>query len=128
MTIKIFALSVICACVYMLLSESKPEFSVLIQIAVFAVLVMWAYPYLGRIIDMIYASSAAANVNSDIIKTALKLTGIAVITGFSSDLLEDAGACSSAQRVTLAAKIIMLSIIAPYVTKTIEFVCSLADK
>ena len=51
-----------------------------------------------------------------------------MITGFSSDLLEDAGARSSAQKVTLAAKIIMLAIIAPYITKTIEFVCSLTDK
>lgn len=125
MTLKILALAVVCACVYMLLSQSKPEFSVVMQIAVFAVLAMWTYPYIGKIIDMIYASSSAAGVDSQIIKTALKLTGIAVITGFASDILEDAGAVSSAQKTALAAKIIMLALVVPYITKTIEFVCSL---
>ncbi len=125
MTLKILALAVVCACVYMLLSQSKPEFSVVMQIAVFAVLAMWTYPYIGKIIDMIYASSSTAGVDSQIIKTALKLTGIAVITGFASDILEDAGAVSSAQKTALAAKIIMLALVVPYITKTIEFVCSL---
>ena len=125
MTLKILALAVVCACVYMLLSQSKPEFSVVMQIAVFAVLAMWTYPYIGKIIDMICASSSAAGVDSQLIKTALKLTGIAVITGFASDILEDAGAVSSAQKTALAAKIIMLALVVPYITKTIEFVCSL---
>ena len=124
MTLKILALAVVCACVYMLLSQSKPEFAVVMQIAVFAVLAMWTYPYIGRIIDMIYASSSTAGVDSQVIKTALKLTGIAVITGFASDILEDAGAVSSAQKTALAAKIIMLALVVPYITKTIEFVCS----
>ncbi len=125
MTLKILALSIVCACVYILLSQSKPEFSVIIQIAVFAVLVMWTYPYIGKIIDMIYASSSIPGIDSDIIKTALKLTGIAVITGFASDILDDAGAVSSAQKTALAAKIIMLALVVPYITNTIEFIFSL---
>lgn len=128
MTVKIFALSAVCACVYILLADIKPEFSPAVQLAASAVLVMWAYPYLGSIIDMIHASSETVQIDSDIIKTALKLTGTAVITGFCADLLEDAGARTSAQRVIFTSKIIMLASAVPYITKTIEFICTLADK
>jgi len=128
MIIKLLGLAVVTACVYLTLSNAGSGYTAAVEIAVFVIVMLWALSYMGRLNDMISSASQNAGISSEIVKTVIKLTGMSVISGFAADILEDAGAKSSAGRIEFCAKVIMLAMAAPYIVEIIGFVSGLADR
>lgn len=120
----IFKLSIISIVVCLLsvtLKQYKPEFSVLISIAFGVIVLSYIAPYLIGIIKE-FSSLGIKYVQNDYIGYVLKITGITFLARFTSEICRDCGENSSATKVELAAKIMILLNVLPLI---LTFISSL---
>lgn len=127
MTVKLLGLAAVTACVYIMTKHTKPEYAPAVEIAMFVIVMLWSFPYIGQIFDMMRSAADTAGLDTGVIKTVVKLCGMSIISGFAADILEDSGASSAAGRVELCAKVIMLAMVTPYIMEIIGFVSGLID-
>ena len=119
--INIIAISIISAILYILTKKYCPEYSILIEIISIVLLIWTAYPYLCDVIDFYTGFSESSGMDSDYVKIILKVTGVAIITQFSSDICKDSGENALAVKIEFAGKTIIMSLAIPMVQALIQF-------
>lgn len=119
--ISIIGIALISAVLYGLIKKYSPEYAVFIEIGAIIIILLTVYPYICDVIDF-FASYSSEN---DYASLLLKITGIAVLTQFASDICGDCGESALAAKIEFAGKSIILALSVPTVKTLLEFAIGL---
>ena len=122
--IKIMAVAVVGVILSLVLKEQKQVTGVLVSVCVCLCIYFMMLPYLEKVISyirIIYSSFDDKNI----IGILLKVTGIGILTAFSSDICRDAGFTSVATLVIFSGKAICMCIVLPVIASFLSEILSI---
>ena len=117
---KIGALAVVITIIALLLKQSRPDIAMLLTIAGGIVIILMVLKEIAAIFGWFNTLAAKTNIDSNIIKILIKILGIGYIAEFAASACEDAGNKSMAEKVVLAAKIVILVLSLPILNSVVE--------
>ena len=118
--VKIIAIALVSICISLILKQYRPEFSIYISILTSCLIIFYAMQRIEIMIDLIRELSSKIDINKHYLSIILKITGIAYLTEFGSDICRDAGETAVASKVEFAGKILILSISVPILSALLE--------
>ena len=123
--IKIAAVGIITAFCSLTLKESKSELSMVVGIVGGCIIVIMLLDYFNGIFAAISSMIDKAGIQSNILKSVIKIIGIGYITEFSAGIVEDTGNKSLAEKIVMAGKVIILVVSLPILTALFDLVAEL---
>lgn len=123
--IRIAILGIIAAIFVMILSEKRPEMGLLLALAFGVTALVIAFGKAGAIVGVIEDTINKAGIDAKLLVPVLKVTGMAYITQFSSDVCKDAGQNSIAGKIETVGKIMMLVVAVPIATSLIHIISTI---
>lgn len=102
------------------LKTYKPEFGIVLSIALCLLFLFGAVEKLTVIIEFLNSIQNLMNVNPVYVAVLLKLIGIAYVCEFSSNLCKDAGYQSIATQVEIIGKLTILVVSMPIINTLLE--------
>lgn len=122
--IKIMAVAVIGVILSLLLKEQKQTTGILLSVCVCFCIFFIMFPYLEKVITYIRVIYTSFD-DENIIGMLLKVTGIGILTAFSSDVCKDAGFSSVASLVMFSGKAICICIVLPVIASFLSEILSI---
>ncbi len=117
--IKIVILSLITIFLSVIVKQKSPEFSMIINIAGGLLILSFTFNYLSELISYYSTLGSSVNIDSSIIKTALKIISVGFLTEFVSSLANDFGNNSIASKVVFGGKVVICIIMLPIVKELV---------
>ena len=117
---QIIGIALIAVFITLLLKQYKPEFVVHISIIAGVLIFLMLVPKLSAIIELLNNFSDKLGVNSQFFSILLKVTGIAYISEFATNMCRDSGETAIATKVELSAKVIIIAMSIPILGAVIE--------
>ncbi len=105
--------------------ESNKEVAVLISLVTGLILFIFALSKIGAVIKVLEELAARAKINMLYLTTVLKIMGIAYIAEFGAQVCRDAGEGSTATKIELAAKILVMVLALPIIMAILESILRL---
>ena len=118
--IKILLFAIAAVAVYALLRKSAPEYSVFAECFAVCAVLLYVLPELLRLLDTAQSFFDAAMVEREYFIVLLKVTGLAILTQFSSDLCRDHGQNALAAQTEFAGKVFMIAASLPLLRALLE--------
>lgn len=118
--LKIIGIAFVSIFIILLLKQYKPEFVVHISIIAGILIFLTLVPKLSAIIELLNNFSTKLGVNSQFFGILLKITGIAYISEFATNICKDSGETAIASKVEIGAKIIIIAMSIPILGAVIE--------
>lgn len=125
MIIKIAVIAITGAFLTAQLKGLKPEYGQLLLIAMGVFLFFFAVSYLDAIKQMIGKITSMITIPDGYLAILLKMTGIAYVCEFASNLCKDAGCQTIASQVEMIGKLSMLLISIPVITSLTDTIGAL---
>ena len=107
--IKIAGIALVSLFIILILKQYKPEFVVHVSIIAGILIFSMVVPKLSAIIELLNGLASKLGENSQFFSILLKITGIAYISEFATNLCKDSGETAIASKVELGAKIIIIA-------------------
>ena len=117
---QIIGIAMIAVFIILLLKQYKPEFVIHISIIAGVLIFSMIIPKLSAVIELLNNFSDKLGVNSQFFAILLKITGIAYISEFATNMCRDSGESAIASKVELGAKIIIIAMSIPIFGSVIE--------
>ena len=117
---QIAGVALISVFIILLLKQYKPEFVIHISILAGILIFLMILPKLSSVIELLNNLTNKLGANSQFFSILLKITGIAYISEFATNICKDSGETAIASKVELAAKIIIISMSIPILGSVIE--------
>lgn len=125
--VKISAIGIVTAFCVLILRENKSEIAILLGLAGSLIILISLLDYVINIFSMMNNLIQKAGVSSDLITTVFKILGIGFITEFSSDIIEESGSKSLAQKVVFAGKIVIFYLSMPIIVSIFNVILEFAS-
>lgn len=122
--LKIIILALVTIFLSIILKQKSPEFSVIVNVAGGLLIVFFCFDYIIEIISYYSSLSSSINIDSSIIKLALKIVCIGFLTEFVSSLANDFGNSAIASKVIFGGKIVICVITLPVVKELVSLLFS----
>lgn len=122
--LKIAILSLITIFLSVVLKQKSQEFSMIISVAGGFLILTFCFDYLSDLLEYYSSLSASVNIDSSIVKVALKIIGVGFITEFVSSLANDFGNSSIASKVVFGGKVVICIITLPVVKELVALLFS----
>lgn len=106
--------------IIVLLKQYKPEFVVHISILAGILIFLMILPKLSAILELLNNFTEKLGVNSQFFGILLKITGIAYLAEFASNICKDSGETAIATKVELGAKVIIIAMSIPILGAVLE--------
>ena len=120
--LKIVGLGISATAFAVFIKRQRPELALILSLLTGTAILIFGFPYLKTVIHMFQDIAGQVGLKSGYIKLILKVIGIAYIAQFGSEICRDAGETSTASKIELAGKIIIMAISMPAVYSFIEVV------
>ena len=120
--LKIVGLGISATAFAVFIKRQRPELALILSLLTGTAILIFGFPYLKTVIHMFQDIAGQVGLKSGHIKLILKVIGIAYIAQFGSEICRDAGETSTASKIELAGKIIIMAISMPAVYSFIEVV------
>ncbi len=118
--IRIALIGVVGSLLALKLKTYKPEFGIVLSIALCLLFLFCAVEKLTVIVEFLNSIQSLMNVNPVYVAVLLKLIGIAYVCEFSSNLCKDAGYQSIATQVEIIGKLTILVVSMPIINTLLE--------
>lgn len=122
---RIAAIALVTAFCSIILRDIKSELSMLVAFAGGIIVLLSVVDYFFGIFSVITDIAKRAGIASSIITLLFKVIAIGYIAEFSSSLIEDVGLSSLADKVTLAGKLMIVSVSLPIVVDLFKFIAGM---
>lgn len=122
--LKIVILALITIFLSVIIKQKSPEFSVVINVTGGLLILFLCFDYITEIISYYSLVSSNVNIDSSIIKLALKIVCIGFLTEFISSLATDFGNSAIAFKVVFGGKIVICVITLPVVKELVSLLFS----
>ena len=116
MLLKSCIIAIISVLILTIIKEHRPEFSVPFSLCV-SVYLIWIFVEYFNEAKNLYFNSDILNINSNIMTSCIKLTGISYARVFCCNFCRDNGYNSISDKIDLIAKITSLIIIFPWMNE-----------
>ena len=123
--LKILAVALITVFANMIVKQTKPEIAMLISIAGSVLIIIMAVNTIGSVITSFYGIFEKTGVETALLTPLFKIIAIGYIAEFGANICADAGASSVADKILFVAKLVILLIALPIITKVIDMVVAL---
>lgn len=123
--LKIAAVGIITAFCSLTLKESKSGLSIAVGVAGGCIIIFMLLDYFADIFLTITTIIERAGIQSNVLKSVIKIIGIGYITEFSAGIVEDAGNKSVAEKIVMAGKVIILIVSMPIITALFDLIAEL---
>ena len=117
---QIAGVALISVFIILLLRQYKPEFVIHISILAGILIFLMILPKLSAVIELLNNLMNKLGTNSQFFSILLKITGIAYISEFATNICKDSGETAIASKVELGAKVIIISMSIPILGSVIE--------
>lgn len=122
--LKIMAVAVVGVMLSLVLKEQKQVTGILVSVCVCLCIFFIMLPYLEKVISYISVIYTSFD-DKNIIGMLLRVTGIGILTAFSSDICRDAGFSSVASIVIFSGKAICMCVILPVIASFLSEILSI---
>lgn len=119
---QIVALALVATFIIVLLKQYKSEFALLASVVTCGVIIYFSLSKLEIVIDLIQDLIQRTGIDKDFFEILLKITGIAYLIDFGSNVCKDVGESAIASKVEFAGKIIIVTMSLPILTTLLETV------
>lgn len=123
--VKVVIFSIVGAFLSLVLKEYKPFIATALSVVTATAVFVFVLPELKNVIDYAKAVYCAAGEYDMYIEKVLKITGIACLAWFGSDILKDAGQLAAASAVVMVGKILCMSLCLPMIGALFEMLVSI---
>ncbi|MBQ9279819.1 MAG: stage III sporulation protein AD [Clostridia bacterium] len=118
--IQIVSFAIVATMMGIVLKQYKPEYALLISIFAGVVILTFAVSKISTIISLLESLINDIGINKEFFVILIKITGIAYLIEFASNVCKDAGESAIASKVELAGKILIVTLSVPIISTLIE--------
>lgn len=119
---KIVSVAIIAVSIIVILKEQKPEIAMLLGVATSIILLIMIVNYLAEVIISFNNIVDKTGVDFVLFSSVLKIIGVGYITEFASNIAEDAGSKSIANKILFGGKVVIMVLALPIVNSLIDIV------
>ena len=123
--VKIAVVGIVTAFCSLTLRETKSELGLVVGIAGGCMVILMLFDYFADIFSTITSMISKAGIQSNVLKSVIKIIGIGYITEFSAGIVEDTGNKSLAEKIVMAGKVIILVVSLPIITALFDLIAEL---
>lgn len=123
--VKIVGIGLMAGMLIILVRKQKAELAMGLSIATGILLFMLMLGRIFQVIDFLQSLGARAKVDATHMSTVLKIVGIAYVTDFGSQVLQDSGEKTIANKVEMAGKVIIILMSVPIMMAILDTVLRL---
>ncbi len=127
MLIKIVVIGLIGTFLSLLIKQYRPDMAIAVPLLTTLAILALCIPYLSDIINMCKNIATYTGINSEHIKTVLKIISVAYICQFASDICKDAGEASISGRIELGGKLTIITLMMPVVISLLSIVSDIIN-
>lgn len=125
--LQISAIGIITAICVLILRESKSEMALIVGIAGGCLILLCTIDYFSEIFSVLVTLMNSSAIPSSIYTIIFKIIGIGYIADFSASIVEDASQKALADKITLAGKVIIMSLSLPIIVLLFETIAELVQ-
>ncbi len=119
---QVVAFALLSTFIIILLKQYKSEYALIASIVACGIIIFFTITKLEVIINLLNDLINKTGINKDFFEILVKITGIAYLIDFGSNICKDAGENAIASKVDFAGKIIIISMSLPILTTLLETV------
>lgn len=127
MLIKIVAIGIIGTFLSLLIKQYRPDMAVAVPILTTVAILALCIPYLSDVINICQSIATYTGINSEHIKTVLKIISVAYICQFASDICKDAGETSISGKIELGGKLTIITLMMPVVISLLSVISDIIN-
>lgn len=117
---KIISIAFIAVFIILVLKQYKPEFALQISIVAGIIILIFSVGKLEVVLALLKNLSNKIDINVGFFSILLKITGIAYLSEFASNVCKDAGETAIASKVELAGRILIIALSIPIISTLLE--------
>ena len=117
---QIIAFAFVATLMTLILKQYRPEFATMLSIIAGIVILFFVISKISLIIDLLENLIDSIGINKEFFVILLKITGIAYLIEFASNICKDAGENAIASKVELAGKVLIVTLSIPIISTLIE--------
>ncbi len=122
---KIIMLAVAGVLCSLLIKKNVPEISVLLSIAISAVVIIAGFTVLKELFSFLEEVAELANISTELLKPVYKTVGVATVTKIAVDLCKDSSEGAVASSIELVGSIVGIYMSLPLLSAVLNLVRSL---
>ena len=104
----------------MILKQYKGEYAIYVSIIAGIMILLFSVSKLSLIIDLLKSLSNKIDINTGFLTILLKITGIAYLSEFATNVCKDAGETAIASKIELAGRILIIAMSIPIISTLLE--------
>ena len=120
--VKIIGIGITAAVLSALIKQYRPEMAIVVPILASVVILTACAPYLGAAVRMLTDIADKAGIELSHMRTVIKITGVAYICQFASDICKDAGESAVSSKIEMGGKIVIITLSMPIIYNLLELV------
>ncbi len=117
---QIVAFGLVATFIIVLLKQYKSEYAIYASVIAGATLLIFAVSKVGTIINLLESLVDTVGINKEFFKILLKITGIAYLVEFASNMCKDAGESAISSKIELAGKLLIVTLSIPIISTLVE--------
>lgn len=117
---QIVAFGLVATFIIVLLKQYKSEYAIYASVIAGATLLLFAVSKVGTIINLLENLVDTVGINKEFFKILLKITGIAYLVEFASNMCKDAGESAISSKIELAGKLLIVTLSIPIISTLVE--------
>lgn len=122
--LKIAIFSLITVMFSIVIRQKSQEFSMIINVAGGLIILVYCFDKMSEVVDYYSFLSDSINIDSNIIKIALKIISVGFLTEFVSDIATDFGNSAIASKVVFGGKVVICLITLPIIKELVSLLFS----
>ena len=123
--VRIIGIAFIALFIIMIIKQYRPEFSIYISIIagilIFSIIII----KLGSVVELIKSLADKLGTNTQYFSLLIKITGIAYLAEFATNICKDSGENAIASKVELAGRIIIIAMSVPILGALVDVVINI---
>jgi stage III sporulation protein AD len=117
---QIVAFGLVATFIIVLLKQYKSEYAIYASVIAGATLLFFAMNKVGTIINLLENLVDTVGINKEFFRILLKITGIAYLVEFASNMCKDAGESAISSKIELAGKLLIVTLSIPIISTLVE--------
>lgn len=118
--LKIFLIAFVALAAIVLLKQIKPEFALLLKLAVLLLLGFLVFSEVSDAVSEIFSFGERVSIDSEMLKILLKALGLCLVAQIASDVCKDCGESALSTSVELVGKLSIVLMALPVAAQLIE--------
>ena len=119
---QIVAFAIVSVFIIVLLKQYKSEYALIASIVASGIIIYFSLSKLQIVINLIQDLINETGINKEFFNILIKITGIAYLIDFGSNICRDVGESAIASKVEFAGKVIIVTMSLPILTTLLETV------